>query len=214
MQQVWSRLPGSSGSCYLMRVAAALLLVGLCCGCTVEPSDGDGARLVPSAGAPGSDSPQATAPSDESEAAPKVGTRQNPLPLGTAAAVGSWNLKVTSVNLNAAAEVAKENQFNDPPPPGATFIMIGLAATRTGDESGTFWVDMTTKFLGSQGNTFDDSCGVIPKDISDEGETFPGANVAGNLCFAVPSNQIAGGSLLVESSFSLSNGDRTFFALK
>jgi len=141
-----------------------------------------------------------------------VGTRGNPAPLGSVARVGDWEISVVEVNQDAAAVVAEENEFNDPPEDGFNFVLWNIEAEYVGEESGTLWVDTSWKVVGSDGNTFDESCGVIPDSVSDVGETFSGASIAGNDCVAVEASQLDGASILVEASFSFDD-DRTFFAI-
>lgn len=148
------------------------------------------------------------------EAPAETGTRDNPVPIGESRSVGDWDVTITSVNLDAADTVAAENQFNDPPAEGHAFVMLGVTAAYTGDESGTFWTDMSGKILGADGNTFSDRCGVIPDDLTDTGETFAGATVTGNLCYSAEAAQLNGATLILEESFSLSDDSRAFFALK
>ena len=155
------------------------------------------------------DAPATEVPATE---APSAGTRDNPLPIGAAVTVGDWEVTVTAVNQNAADVAAAENQFNDPPAEGSNFVLIGIKATYSGADSGTFWVDNTSKVLGAGGNTFDANCGVVPNPIMDAGETFPGATIESNMCFSVESAQLDGATLIIEPSFS--SGDRVFFALK
>jgi len=206
----------------ILGILLALLLVfGVAC--TGGSADGEGADVV-------TDSEEADAATEEvaetesDDAATEgvaetesddavVGTRQNPLAVGTTARVGDWEVKVTEVNLSADAAIAAENQFNDPPADGSVYILVGLEASYAGEESGTFWVDMMYSYYGSGGNTFDSAMAVEPNSISDAGETFPGASVTGNLVFEVPIDQVSGGALILEESFSFDE-TRVFFAVE
>lgn len=189
----------------MLVVMLALLVVVGVAGC--GSSDGTGAEVV------SGDSPQ-----QETEAAAEAdapGTRTNPLPVGTTAKVGDWEVTVTAVNTNANDAIAAANQFNDPPVAGSQFVLVTVDAKYAGEESGTFWVDMSYKFYGSGGNTFDSggqSMVVPPNPLSDAGETFPGAAVSGNMVFEVPTDQIEGGAIIMEGSFSFDD-TRVFFAL-
>ena len=117
------------------------------------------------------------------------------------------------VNTNAAKVVAEENEFNDPPEAGFNYVLWEIDATYVGEESGTLWLDTSWKVVGADGNSFDNSCGVIPDSISDAGETFSGASVSGSECKSVEAAQLEGATILVEAFLSLDD-DRTFFALK
>ncbi len=142
-----------------------------------------------------------------------MGTRSNPAPLGAAAKIGDWEVKIVDVNKDAADIVAAENMFNDAPAEGRSFVIWSIEATYTGSESGTAWIDLSWKLVGSAGNSFggfDDSCGVIPDDLFEKGETFAGGVVSGNVCVSAETAQLDGGTILVEELFG---GSRTFFAI-
>ena len=145
------------------------------------------------------------------KAAKADGTREDPVPLGTAAKVGDWEITVTACELDATETVMDANEFNDAPADGHQYALVTVKATYTGDESGTFWVDMSGKFLGSGGNTFDSGMAVAGDDIIDSSEAFPGASVSGDLVFDVETTQATGGLLMLEPSFSFD--DPVFFAL-
>lgn len=158
--------------------------------------------------APAGEASEEEGPTDDGA----LGTRTNPAPIGSTAQIGDWQVTITKVTKNANKAVAKENSFNDEPKAGEQFVLWKVDGTYTGDESGTPWVDLSWKLLGSDGNTFNDSCGVIPDPLSDVGETFSGATVSGNVCVAAESAQLDGASILVEESFALDDS-RTFFAI-
>ncbi|SBW18969.1 hypothetical protein [Protofrankia symbiont of Coriaria ruscifolia] len=96
-------------------------------------------------------------------------------------------------------------------------IKVTYTGTGSGTGSGTPWVDLSIRFHGSGGNTFgaggeDDYCGVVPDSLSDVSEMFPNAEASGNACGSVPTDQVQGGSWIVEESLSL-DSSRVFFAL-
>lgn len=169
------------------------------------PADGSGAEVVPEEDGTTTEQPAAEEPA--------VGTRENPLPLGTAAKVGSWEVKITEVNLNANEVIASTNEFNDPPGEGNQFVLVSVEGTYVGEESGTFWDDMSWKYFGTAGNTFDisDAMAVSPNPIFKAGEAFPDASVAGDILFEVPTDQVEGGAIIMEESMSFDD-TRVFFA--
>jgi len=146
-----------------------------------------------------------------------AGTRKNPVPVGTAAQVGDWTVTLAPTNVDATDIVKAENQFNDPPADGRQFVMVELSLTYDGDEDAQIpWVSLSTKFVGSDGNTYgtgtDDYCGVIPGNLTDVGEMYAGATATGNVCVSVPTAAVDGGRWTVEESFSFSSKP-VFFAL-
>jgi hypothetical protein len=145
-----------------------------------------------------------------------LGTRDNPLAIGTRIEMGDWSLAVTDVELDATEAVMAENEFNGPPADGRQFVMFSVDATYEGDDSGTAWLDFSWAIAGAGGNTFgggmDDYCGVIPDPLNDTGETFPGGEVSGNVCISVDADQIEGATIRVEEALSFDD-TRAFYAL-
>jgi hypothetical protein len=177
---------------------------------TEEPADDEPA---------GTDEPAATDDGhDNTEAAAgALGTRDAPLELGTVIEMGEWTVAVTEVTLDATDAVMAENEFNDPPVEGRQFVLFRVEATYAGDDSGDPWLDFSWAIVGSGGNTFggasfDDYCGVIPDALDERGETFPGGSVEGNVCVSAASDQLEGGTILVEETFSFED-TRAFYAL-
>ena len=129
----------------------------------------------------------------------------------------SYDVSFGATTVNANEAVAASNQFNDPPVDGRQFVLVPVSVTYTGDESGTPWVDLTIKFVGSGGNTYgsgtDDHCGVISTPLMDLGEMYKGASATGNECVSVPSAEVEGGTWVVEETFSF-DGTKVFFALQ
>lgn len=188
----------------------ALLLVAT--GCT-GPADGSGGTVIEK------DQPAAAQPDETADESPlaeeevKPGMREDPLPVGSTALIGDWEVSVVSVNTDAGKDVARANEFNDPAPDGSRFVLVNLEGKYTGNESGTFWTDVSYKILGSKGNTFEtfDASVVSPNPIMDTSEAFPGATVSGDFVVAVPVDQIEGGAIILEEVWG---GSRTFFALQ
>ena len=211
----------------MKKIAFAVAVAGLMLGgCDAGPADGAGDTIVQpetSDGAPDAPTdPPADAPietdDDAGDVAPEdpsaLGTRGNPAPIGATATIGDWDVTILDVDTDATARILEENQFNDPPADGRSFVMWEVEATYMGTESGTAWIDLDWKIVGSEGNSFgsgmDDSCGVAPNDLFNKGETFPGGVVTGNVCIAAETAQLDGGTILVEELFG---GSRTFFAV-
>jgi hypothetical protein len=143
----------------------------------------------------------------------ELGERRNPIPLGQAARMGDWQVKVVDAKLNATQLILDENMFNDPPADGSQYVLVSLEATYVGAESSTFWLDLTYNFVGGGGDRFEAGVTVAPEPITDEDEAFPGDTIAGNLVFEVASDQVPGGTLRLKEAFSY---DKTcvFFAVE
>jgi hypothetical protein len=143
----------------------------------------------------------------------ELGGRRNPIPVGREVQVGGWRVKVVSTTLNATQAVLEENMFNDPPAPDSQYLLVSIEAVYVGEKSSTFWMDMLYEFVGGRGTALKPSGAIAPDSILDSGEVLPGGSVAGNLLFAVTSDQIVGGTLMVEEAFARDD-TRVFFAIR
>ena len=180
----------------------------------VQTTLGDAAPATPT---------ETTATTSESRAAttteaPLVGesSLDSPIQLGAVVQAGSWRLRVSAITPDGTDEVMEENQFNDPPPEGNQFFIASLEATYTGTESSTFSGDMRLKSVGDSRvayEGFDAYCGVIPDDINDSGETFPGGTITGNVCWSIQSTDAASLVMIVEESFNFDDDTRAFLSL-
>jgi hypothetical protein len=154
-----------------------------------------------------------TAPTSSAEATP--GSRENPLRPGQAITLPGWDITIHSTTQDATAAVLAENRFNDPPAAGRQFVMADVATTYTGTETGTPWIDLSFRILGSANNVFGsasaDSCGVIPNALSDTGELYPEGSSRGNVCVSVPADQLIGANWIVKASF---RGGEVFVSLQ
>ena len=153
-------------------------------------------------------------PPPESEPTPPEGepgtSRTNPVPLGQAGRVADWDVSVAAVDDDATDEVLAENPFNEPPAAGSQFVIVRVRGTYAGGDSDHLWLH-SFNAVGDAAVTYQDrGCGVIPDPLDDAGEAFPGGTVEGNVCFEVPSTQVASLVMFVERSLE----DRTFFALR
>lgn len=179
------------------------LVIGLAIGAAASgASDGTTQPLPTPVASTTSDAPAATStstpdvgepdpepteapPAATSEPTTAEGTRANPFTVGDA--VGNDDWKVT---LGTPAEswkaIKAENQFNDPAPKGFEYYMVPVSATYTGTETGTAWVDLRVEFVGEDGVTYTDSCGVLPDNLNDVGELYEGGKAKGNVCVTVP----------------------------
>ena len=137
------------------------------------------------------------------------------VPVSESAAVGPWTLTVLEVTPDATDAVLAENQFNEAPADGHQFYMARVSGTYDGNESSTFWVDMSLKAVGDSSvayEGFGGSCGVIPDDLNDAGETFPGGSIEGNVCWSVRTEDVGSLVMIAEESFTMDE-ERVFFSL-
>ncbi|NLS09874.1 DUF308 domain-containing protein [Nesterenkonia sp. MY13] len=135
-------------------------------------------------------------PAEDSE----LGTRDNPYPLGTEISSSDWTVVVNSVDFDADAAIASENQFNESPEDGHTYILVNLTATYTGDDpdGGEPWVSVS--YVSPQGNSFrpSDRPVVEPDSFDRIATLFHGASETGNFALHVPAEDVENGVLSVE----------------
>jgi hypothetical protein len=142
-----------------------------------------------------------------------AGTREDPIPIGTAADIGDgWLIKVLEVYPNANEIVAEENQFNSPPEGGQQFFLARIELTYTGPDSSEFAAGYRLRAVGPTSVVYSihgNSAGVIPNKL-DKAEAFTGGTVAGNIGWAIDSSDA---DRLVMYDDHASKGDRIFMAL-
>ena len=148
----------------------------------------------------------------------RLGGRHNPIPLGQSKAVGEWTIRVRKVTPDAANLVMAENAFNDPPARPNQYVVILLDARLSprAAVSSDFWTEVSLKILGPKALAYSQSeadCGVIPDDIHDAPEVFPGGIIRGNACWEVRRVEADALLLVVEPGFASLEEEPIFFAL-
>lgn len=142
-------------------------------------------------------------------------TRTSPLGIGRIGGVGDYEISVIDVTPNANDIVASENQFNEVPAPGNQYFMARVSATYIGDGSGNpaFELDYQTVGASSSSYTpFNNTCGVVPDDLSSVTEQFRGGSAEFNVCWEIESPDADSLVMYVESYLDF-NGDPVWFSL-
>jgi hypothetical protein len=140
-----------------------------------------------------------------------VGTRENPVPIGTPADIGDgWTLTVNEVTLDATALVTGENQFNDPPPEGSVYVMINITTAYNGpeDKALDFFTVSGVTSSNVELNTYD-SFVVAPDAYDGLAEVFAGGSKSGNIVLTVLAGEVQSLVLYTSAGFS---GDDVYFA--
>ena len=142
--------------------------------------------------------PTSTSVPSQSSLDPTSGSRENPIPFGTAIEFVNdtddhWGFVVLSVTPDATDAVLRENQFNYSPEQGNQFYIVRVRAKYLGPGSSHFDASGRLKALGNRSvvyQTFGDgqSCGVIPDEIGSYRELFTGGEVEGNECWQIASD--------------------------
>jgi hypothetical protein len=142
----------------------------------------------------------------------EAGSKTNPIPLRTQAAVGDWKITVTSVELDADATLESAPGYQAPDS-GNRYVLVNLDATYSGAYPDSFGNALGYQIVGSTGDTFDSAELGLSKAIENSDAITKGATVSGPLVFAVRSDVVDGATLWIAPA---SPGQETgsFFALK
>jgi hypothetical protein len=145
-----------------------------------------------------------------------VGTRENPVPIGTTADLeDGWKVTVMNVIPDATNAVLRENQFNDPPKAGNQFFLARIQAKYTGSGSDTFGGSYRLRAVGPSSvgyTTFTNHAGVIPDPLPDS-EVFSGGVIEGNIGWEIRSSD-ASTLVMYDNPISLGDSkDRVYMAL-
>ena len=144
-----------------------------------------------------------------------LGSQGNPVPFGQSVRVGSWEISVVQTLPDATKDVLQENPWNDPPKKGSQFFMVSVKAKYLGSNSARFDGSYRLRALGPSGlvyTTFENSCGVIPNELSDP-ELFRGGQIEGAECWQIASEDADSLVMILYPDF-LSDGKRVWFSLQ
>lgn len=137
------------------------------------------------------------------------GTQERPVPRNQTEQVGHfWKVQVLDINPDAWSIVQAENIYNDPPQEGKQYVMARIKLSNIDIETREPYFDLKFRYLGNDGVGYSGSCGVIPDQLYDVPEMYPGGTTEANVCFSVPSEVISGGSIVVDGRYE----SRVFFA--
>lgn len=145
---------------------------------------------------------------DDSSSSADLGSRENPLPIGTTVILddgmgGVWEVTLLPPTLEANAVVQEENMFNEAPPEGFQFALLPVTATYLGDETGMAAWDLDYAYVSAAGTThkpFDVSV-VIPDDLGNLNELYTGGVAEGNIAIAIPSDGARAGTWRISTSW-------------
>lgn len=132
--------------------------------------------------------PATDEPSEEATNA-EVGTRENPIPLGTAFSNDDWTVVINSVTQNAAEQINAANGYPQDADPGTEFLLINYTVTYTGDDAdGEYPAMVQIEYVTAGGVTVNlvDKFVVAPDAINSTSVLYTGATVTGNTAIQVP----------------------------
>jgi len=148
---------------------------------------------------------------------PAVGTRENPVPLGTPIPADQWTYLVTGFEPAVDPILMEINQFNEPAPPGQQYIRVRLRATYNGDGPGSP-LFLTINLVSPTGTTYaavDPCCDPQVQQLTDQPETFAGGSVEGWIYYVVPNEDVFGKLLAFDPNVNYTDvpGGVGFFAV-
>ncbi|WP_062518313.1 hypothetical protein [Demequina gelatinilytica] len=116
------------------------------------------------------------------------GTREDPFAFDDVVANDDWTIELGGFSADADAEVAAANEFNDEPTPGTRWIAFDVAATYTGEDSGSL-MGLSLHYVTADGAviaTYDAMASGIEPELDALGELYNGATAEGRVAFLVP----------------------------
>jgi hypothetical protein len=113
-------------------------------------------------------------------------TRADPVPLGQAANADQWDLQVLDVSRGAEAwdALLAASEWNDPPPDGFEYVLVKIAAERTGEGEATSIGPSYFDITGAKAVLYETPWLTNP-DPELDAELLPGGTTEGWLSFAV-----------------------------
>lgn len=127
------------------------------------------------------------------------GTRANPYAPGAEISSSDWAVTVNSVDLDATDAVLAENEFNEAPEEGHTYILVDITVQYTGDDPEGSMPMTSVAYVSPEGNTFDgtDMSAMAPNSFDSMSTLYEGASTTGNIALQVPADSLEDGTLKV-----------------
>ncbi len=91
-----------------------------------------------------------------------VGSRENPLLIGTEVSIGDWSVAVGPQRIGTESIAEYWADYFRPPQEGFEYYFIPVTATYQGEETGTAWKELEIKFVGDDARTYGGDCPSYP----------------------------------------------------
>lgn len=153
---------------------------------------------------------------DDSTSDAELGSRSEPLALGSKAVLGPVEVSVDAVNPDAVEQVMAANEFNDEPADGYVYVLSSVTVTNVSDDDDhTFspLMDLSFKAIAASGETYDQEFQSIDNALSDLSEMYPGGTGTGDVLFSVPKSAVDGLVIRVNEAWEFDDVS-AFFATK
>jgi hypothetical protein len=138
-----------------------------------------------------------------------------PAPLGAALSPAkNWTVKVTGVDLDGDATMARQGMFFRPGP-GKQYVLVSLSATNEGTKPANLG-EVKAELVTPDGAAHGSSWWLpTPRKLDPFTQVQPGGTTSGSLAFEVPKADVSRVVLMVEPMFSLTPGkDQRFLAVQ
>lgn len=148
-------------------------------------------------------------PVEAEEPSGDLGTRSNPLAMGSTLSGEEWQVTVNSFTPDATAEIMAVNQYNEEPEAGYTYALVNVTVERLVEDSG-YPSSIEVNYVTAAGNVINsyDVSIVVAEDLSFASELYKGAEATGNVGLMIPADDA--GTLRITPGFF---EDEVFFAI-
>ncbi|WP_158268481.1 DUF4352 domain-containing protein [Corynebacterium liangguodongii] len=142
-----------------------------------------------------------SAPTGTSGGAGEPGsTRENPLPIGATVENEEWAVTLNGVNPAATDEVLAENQYNEAPAPGQTYVLVDVSITYKGTnpqgEIPLSIIEIVTPDAATV--SWFDAAATAPNNVDLASALYNGGTASGNLAFLVSEEAAQGGVIAIQ----------------
>ncbi len=135
-------------------------------------------------------------------------TRDDPIPRGVAAPVGAgFVVSVDALDPDAAAALEESGGFISDPEPGTQFVLVSMTVGFDEPDEPRSVSNLSGQIIGGSNSVGIDNygCGSFPTQLSNRAvNLFEGGVVSGDMCFAVPTEDVGGMLLSLTGDY----GDR------
>jgi hypothetical protein len=140
-------------------------------------------------------------PTEEPTEEPDEPASGDDLPLGESAEVGDYVVSVDGVQQDADEVIAQTNQFNDKPQD--RYVLVDLSVEYGGGKGGDAWLDLQPSFVDGTGTEHPayECSAVVPKPGFEVPTLKKGQSGSYQVCFDVPVDAIAGGTIRVGDTY-------------
>ena len=146
--------------------------------------------------------------------APNVGTRTNPILLGSSVSYPEWNVSISAFTPDGNDLISSASPYNAPPDSEHVYVLVEVRGTYTGTGVGEMRHDLNYYLVGQSNRIYEIKVGILYDGLYRHVRVLQGGTASGTLAFMVPSNEV-NSLLLIVADGSLQGRDATvgYFSL-